>query len=139
MANMKNKTYKNFTDAFLELKELFPRISYGSIARELDITDSYAWDLPNRRRKSPIPKKMLIKLANVFRIKPNYFYEFRLQELLGFIDKNRKFLDYCLRQSVKYKGLDNPDDELEDIEFKKGVSPAPVQDDIEDTESNESA
>jgi len=116
---MKNKTYKSFGEAFLELKEEFPKISYGFIARELNITDSYAWNLPNRRRKSPIPKKILIKLAGVFRIKPNYFYEFRLQELLEFINKNRKFLDYCLRQSVKYKGLDSIDDEPEDIEAKK--------------------
>lgn len=100
---MKNKTYKNFGDAFLELKENSPDISYGKIARELDITDSYAWNLPNRRRKAPIPKKMLVEIAKVFKVKPSYFYEFRLQELLNFIDNERRFLDYCLRQSKKFK------------------------------------
>jgi len=123
---MKNKTYKNFGDAFLELKENFPNISYGKIARELDITDSYAWNLPNRRRKSPIPKKMLIELANVFKVKPSYFYEYRLQELLDFINKNRRFLDYCLRQSKKFKKVEKEynrpyekiEKELEEEEFE---------------------
>ena len=103
---MKNKTYKNFGDAFLELKEMFPSISYGKIARELEITDSYAWNLPNRRRTSPIPKKILVELAKVFKVKPSYFYEYRLQELLYFIDINRRFLDYCLRQSKKFKKVE---------------------------------
>ena len=123
---MKNKTYKNFGDAFLELKENFPNVSYGKIARELDITDSYAWNLPNRRRKSPIPKKMLIELANVFKVKPSYFYEYRLQELLDFINKNRRFLDYCLRQSKKFKKVEKEynrpyekiEKELEEEEFE---------------------
>lgn len=117
MGLMKSKTYKNFGDAFLELKENFSDISYGKIARELEITDSYAWNLPNRRRKSPIPKKHLISLAGVFRVKPSYFYEFRLQELLEFIDNNRRFIDYCLRQSKKFKKVeieyDRPIEEVE--------------------------
>jgi len=115
---MKSKTYKNFGDAFLELKDMFSSISYGKIARELEITDSYAWNLPNRRRKSPVPKKMLIKLAEVFRVKPSYFYEFRLQELLEFIDNNRRFLDYCIRQSKKFKKVEveygRPMEEIEE-------------------------
>ena len=125
---MKSKTYKNFGDAFLELKENFSDISYGKIARELEITDSYAWNLPNRRRKSPVPKKMLIKLAEVFRVKPIYFYEFRLQELLEFINNNRRFLDYCLRQSKKFKKveveygrpIEEVEEELEKTK-KKGI------------------
>ncbi len=103
---MKSKTYKDFGDAFLELKENFPDISYGKIARELEITDSYAWNLPNRRRRSPIPRKYLINLAGIFRVKPIYFYEFRLQKLLEFINNNRRFLDYCLRQSKKFKKVE---------------------------------
>ena len=121
---MKSKTYKDFGDAFLELKENSPDISYGKIARELEITDSYAWNLPNRRRRSPIPKKYLISLAEVFRVKPIYFYEFRLQELLEFIDNNRRFLDYCLRQSKKFKKVEvefgRPIEEIEkELEEKK--------------------
>ncbi len=121
---MKSKTYKDFGDAFLELKENSPDISYGKIARELEITDSYAWNLPNRRRRSPIPKKYLISLAKVFRVKPIYFYEFRLQELLEFIDINRRFLDYCLRQSKKFKKVEvefgRPIEEIEEeLEEKK--------------------
>ncbi len=115
---MKSKTYKDFGDAFLELKENFPDISYGKIARELEITDSYAWNLPNRRRRSPIPRKYLINLAEIFRVKPIYFYEFRLQELLEFINNNRRFLDYCLRQSKKFKKVeveyDRPIEEVEE-------------------------
>ena len=115
---MKSKTYKDFGDAFLELKENFSDISYGKIARELDITDSYAWNLPNRRRTSSIPKKYLIDLAKIFRVKPNYFYEYRLQELLEFVDKNRRFLDYCLRQSKKFKKVEveygRPIEEIEE-------------------------
>lgn len=99
---VKSKTYKNFGDAFLELKDMFPNISYGRIARELDITDSYAWNLPNRRRKSPIPKKYLISLAKIFHIKPQYFYEYRLGEVLDYIDNNRKFLDVVERAMRKY-------------------------------------
>ncbi|OFW47184.1 MAG: hypothetical protein A2163_04030 [Actinobacteria bacterium RBG_13_35_12] len=117
---MKNKTYKNFGDAFLELKEIFSSISYGKIARELDITDSYAWNLPNRRRKAPIPKKILIKLAEIFKVKPSYFYEFRLYELLDFLDENRRFLDHCLRQAKKYKSmLDTGKDIIREEEFKE--------------------
>ncbi|OFW61912.1 MAG: hypothetical protein A2Z35_04905 [Actinobacteria bacterium RBG_19FT_COMBO_36_27] len=117
---MKNKTYKNFGDAFLELKENFPTISYGKIARELDITDSYAWNLPNRRRKSPIPKKMLVQLAGVFKVKPSYFYEFRLYEMLDFINDNRRFLDHCLRQAKKYKtALETGKDIIREEEFKE--------------------
>jgi transcriptional regulator with XRE-family HTH domain len=120
---MKNKTYKNFGDAFLELKECFPTISYGKIARELDITDSYAWNLPNRRRKAPIPKRMLIELAKIFKVKPSYFYEYRLQELLEFIDNERRFLDYCLRQSKKFKKVETefgrPIEEIEEELEKK--------------------
>ncbi|MBA7582270.1 hypothetical protein ES708_24198 [subsurface metagenome] len=123
---MKSKTYKDFGDAFLELKENFPDISYGKIARELDITDSYAWNLPNRRRRSPIPRKYLINLAGIFRVKPIYFYEFRLQELLEFIDRNRRFIDYCIRQSKKFKKVeveyDRPIEEIEEeLEEKRGT------------------
>jgi len=122
---MKSKTYKNFGDAFLELKENFPNISYGKIARELDITDSYAWNLPNRRRKSPIPKKILTGIAKIFRVKPSYFYEYRLYELLDFIDNNRRFLDHCLRQAKKYKTIEKIGEEKikkgmeEEIEFEE--------------------
>jgi len=115
---MKSKTYKDFGDAFLELKDMFSNISYGKIARELEITDSYAWMLPNRRRKSPVPKKILIDLAEVFHVKPSYFYEFRLQELLEFINGNRRFLDYCLRQSKIFKKVEveygRPIEEIEE-------------------------
>jgi len=111
---MKNKTYKNFGDAFLELKEMFPSISYGKIARDLDITDSYAWNLPNRRRKSPIPKKYFIKLAKLFHIKPEYFFEYRLQNMLEFINKNRKFLNLIERAAKKYTSAEISEEELEE-------------------------
>ena len=115
---MKSKSYEDFGDAFLELKEMFPQISYGKIARELDITDSYAWNLPNRRRRSPIPRKYLIKLAEVFRVKTAYFYEYRLQEFLNFIDNNREFLDHCLRQAkrIDRKPTDKPEETIEEFE-----------------------
>jgi len=114
---MKSKSYKDFGDAFLELKEMFPSISYGKIARELDITDSYAWNLPNRRRKAPIPKKYFVLLAKVFRIKPEYFYEYRLRKVLDYINSNRKFLDVIERAMRKYKAEkvvedDEPEEEL---------------------------
>ena len=59
--------------------------------------------LANRKRANPPLDEVLNKIAKYFKIKPEYFYEYRLKILLEFIDSNREFLDHCLRQSKKYK------------------------------------
>jgi len=92
-----DKSYENFQDDFLKLKEKYPEISYGKIAHELDVSDAYAYNLPNRRRASFVPMKMIEKISKVFHVKPGYFYEYRLQKALGYIDKDRDFLDVVER------------------------------------------
>lgn len=100
---MIEKSYESFQDDFLKLKEKFPDISYGKIARELDVSDAYAYNLPNRRRASFVSMDMIEKIAKIFQVKPEYFYEYRLQKLLKYIDKDRKFLDTCEYQIRKRK------------------------------------
>lgn len=43
------------------------------------------------------------KLADLFNVEPDYFYENRLNRLLEIMDKDREFVDYCLRQYKKFR------------------------------------
>ena len=47
--------------------------------------------------------EVIKKIADFFNVTSDYFYEYRLNKLLNYIDKNREFLDYSLKQSRKYK------------------------------------
>lgn len=59
--------------------------------------------LANRRRANPPTDEVIKKIADFFHVTPDYFYEYRLKKLLNYIDKNRDFLDYSLKQTKKYK------------------------------------
>ena len=113
---MIKKSYENFQDDFFKLKEKFPNISYGKIARELDVSDAYAYNLPNRRRASFIPMVMIERIAKIFHVKPEYFYEYRLQVMLKKIDKDRKFLDTCEYHIKKRSAKEAPAVKKESLE-----------------------
>jgi len=98
---MGKKTYKSFGDAIDELR-MGAGLSYDRLSLEVGIAQSYLYHIVNRRKASA-PKNEIIKsLADFFHVDPGYFYEYRLRQLLEFIDQNREFVDYCLRQSKKF-------------------------------------
>jgi len=100
---MKNQTYKDFNDALIELKHINNDISYGKISMATGILESTLNALANRRRAHPPSDEIIKKISTFFKISPDYFYEYRLSRLLKIIDKNRDFLDYCLKQTASYK------------------------------------
>ena len=100
---MTKKTYEDFANAFYQLKKDNGDISYGKISLSVGILESTINALANRKRAKPPSDEVLKKISNYFKVKPEYFYEYRLKKLLEFIDSNREFLDHCLRHSKKYK------------------------------------
>lgn len=100
---MTNKTYDDFADAFYKLKKDNGDISYGKISLSIGILESTINALVNRKRANPPSDEIINKIAKYFKIKPEYFYEYRLKKLLEYIDSNREFLDDCLKQARKYK------------------------------------
>ena len=100
---MTNKTYDDFADAFYKLKKENGDISYGKISISLGIVESTINALVNRKRANPPSDEMIKKIAKFFSVKPDYFYEYRLKQLIDFINSNREFLDLCLKHSKKYK------------------------------------
>lgn len=100
---MSKKSYEDFANAFYQLKKDHGDISYGKISISTGIVESSINALANRRRSNPPSEIILKKIANFFEIKPEYFYEYRLKQLLEYIDSNREFLDDCLKQTRKYK------------------------------------
>ena len=99
---MSNKTYDDFADAFYNLKIENSNISYGKISLSTGILESTINALVNRKRANPPSNVVIKKIADFFKVKPQYFYEYRLRQLLEYIDNNREFLDYCLKQSKNY-------------------------------------
>lgn len=100
---MTNKTYDDFADAFYKLKIENGDISYGKISLSIGILESTINALVNRKRANPPSNLVIKKISDFFKVKPQYFYEYRLRQLLEYIDSNREFLDYCLKQINKYK------------------------------------
>ena len=100
---MSKKDYEDFANAFYQLKKDNGDVSYGKISLSIGMLESTINALANRKRANPPSDEVLNKIAKYFKIKPEYFYEYRLKKLLEYIDSNREFLDDCLKQSRKYK------------------------------------
>lgn len=100
---MSKITYEDFANAFYQLKKDNNDVSYGKISLSVGILESTINALANRKRARPPSDEVLNKIAKYFKIKPEYFYEYRLKKMLKFTDENREFLDDCLKQSKKYK------------------------------------
>ena len=120
----KKKTYRDFADALFELKKINDDISYGRISQKTGILEATVNALANRRRANPPKEEVMKKLADLFNVEPDYFYENRLNRLLEIMDKDREFVDYCLRQSKKFKKAEveygRPIEEVEEeLEEKK--------------------
>ena len=104
---MTKKTYEDFANAFYQLKIDHNDVSYGKISLSVGILESTINALVNRKRAKPPSDKVIKKISDYFKVKPEYFYEYRLKKLLEYIDSNREFLDDCLRQSKKYNKKNN--------------------------------
>ena len=100
---MSKKSYEDFANTFYQLKVDHDDISYGKISLSVGILESTLNALVNRKRSKPPTDKVIKKIADYFQVKSEYFYEYRLKQLLQYIDSNREFLDDCLKQSKKYK------------------------------------
>jgi len=112
-----NKTYKDFGLALEELREK-ARVSYDTIAFNIQHAQSYVYGICNRRTRN-LPKDSVVEeFANFFHVPPTYFYEYRLRRLLNFINENREFLDHCLRQAkrIDRKPTDKPEGTIEEFE-----------------------
>jgi len=113
-----DRNYKDFCDALYELKKKNYDISYGRIAKKTGLLEATVTALANRRRANPPDDNVIIKIAEAFNVKPEYFYDWRLKRFLEFVNDNREYLDHCEKESRK---------------FKKGVSPIPIQEYSEET------
>ena len=118
---MTKKSYDDFADAFYKLKKENGDISYGKISMATGILEATINALANRRRANPPTKETIDKIAKFFHVTPDYFYEWRLKKLLEFMNEKREFVDYCIRQSKKYK-KELPEEEVEpELMEKRGT------------------
>jgi transcriptional regulator with XRE-family HTH domain len=99
---MSDKTYKDFAEAFYQLKKKNYDISYGRIAQKTGILEATVNALANRRRANPPEDDIMAKIADCFNLTPDYFYEWRLKRFLEFLDENREFLDTCIKMARGY-------------------------------------
>ncbi len=113
----KNKTYLDFGVAMDELRKK-NGVSFDTMSFKIGIAQSYLWGLANRRRANMPKDELIEKIADYFHLSPSYFYEYRLKNLLKFINNNREYLDHCLRQAKRLtkKISDKPEEVLEDFE-----------------------
>lgn len=114
------RSYRNFRDDFLALKEQHPELSYGKLARMLKWSDSYMYNLVNRYRASFIPKKKMAEIAKIFHVAPEYFFEYRLQNLIEDIQREPESLDYAQKAVNRFQS-DNKLVKRETIEFDDGA------------------
>ena len=103
MSTNKNKIYtvKDFHVAFKELKEK-QKLSLGQIAIKTGLSKSFLSDIMNNKVLPP-KDEFIEKIAKAFGVDPNYFFEYRLRRLIDFINKNRDFLSYCVKESLSYQ------------------------------------
>ncbi len=113
----KKKTYLDFGVAMDELRKK-NGVSFDTMSFKIGIAQSYLWGLANRRRANMPKDELIEKIADYFSLPPSYFYEYRLKNLLKFIDNNREYLDHCLRQAKRLskKISDKPEEALEEFE-----------------------
>jgi len=114
---MSEKSYKNFGDATDELR-IKAGLSYDRMSLEVGIAQSYLYHIINRRKASAPKDEIIKKIAEFFHISPYYFFEYRMRRLEDYINKDRKFLDHCLRQAkrVDKKMTEGSEENIEDFE-----------------------
>lgn len=99
---MDKYTNKSFSEAFMELKEEL-NISLGQLAMKTGLSKSFLSDISNGKVLPP-KDEFIEKIAAAFKVKPEYFFEYRLRRFTEYINENRDFLDYCLKCKEEYLG-----------------------------------
>lgn len=112
---MQDKTYKDFSEAFYELKKKNYDISYGRISQKTGILEATINALANRRRANPPDDEVMRKIAECFNLTPDYFYEWRLKKFLSFLNENREFLDTCIKMARSYNTKANKEFKTESL------------------------
>lgn len=100
------KSYEDFEKAYYKLyyaEKIKSGLSFSKIAKKTDIIETTVTALASRRRKDPPSYEQMEKIAGVFNLEPEYFYDYRWKKVMDYLDKNRKFLDVVERVMKKYK------------------------------------
>jgi len=119
----RDRTYKDFGDALLELKEKNYNISFGRIAGKTGLLEATVTALANRRRANPPSDEVMIKIAECFNVRPEYFYEWRLKRFLELLDSNREILDQVEKITKGYKAIVKDENKyIESDEKKSGAN-----------------
>lgn len=111
------KTYEDF-GIMLEKLKIENGSAYERMGIEINMNPSTLQRMA-KTRAVKLPEYIVMeKVAKYFHLEAHFFYEYRLRKLLDFIDKDRKFLDHCLRQAKRLtkKISDKPEEALEDFE-----------------------
>lgn len=102
MNGYKNKNYtdKSFDVAFNDLKKEL-NISLGQISIRTGLSKSFLSDISNNKVLPP-KDEFIRKIAEAFKVDPDYFFEYRIRRLTEFINENRDFLESCINCKLDY-------------------------------------
>jgi len=111
------KTYEDFGIILEKLKNENGS-AYERMGIEINMNPSTLQRMAKTRAVKLPEYEVMEKVARYFHVEPYFFYEYRLRKLLDFIDKDRKFLDHCLRQAkrVDRKVSAKPEETIEEFE-----------------------
>ena len=100
---MDNRSFSN-KDFYLAFKDLKKKLnlSLGQISIKTGLSKSFLSDISNNKVLPP-KDKFIEKIAKAFGVEPSYFFEYRKRRLSEFFEKNREFLNTCIKQSREYK------------------------------------
>jgi len=103
VSTYKNKNYtdKSFHIAFKDLKEKL-NLSLGQISIKTGLSKSFLSDISNNKVLPP-KDEFIKKIAQAFKVDPNYFFEYRIRRLIEFINENRDFLQYYINCKSDYR------------------------------------
>ncbi|MHB1253019.1 MAG: hypothetical protein ACYCZ1_02520 [Candidatus Humimicrobiaceae bacterium] len=121
---MSNKTYKDFGEAIEDLRQN-ARISYDTIAFGIRRAQSYVYGICTRRKRQTPSYEQMKEFSDFFHVEESYFYEYRLRDMLEFVDKNREFLDHCQKERTKWNKKEDkefPTSTLSENKVKKEAS-----------------
>jgi transcriptional regulator with XRE-family HTH domain len=97
---MSDYTNKSFNEAFNNLKEK-SNISLGQISIKTGLSKSFLSDISNNKVLPP-KDEFIRKIAEAFKVSPDYFFEYRLRRFIEFINDNRDFLQSCMSSKSDY-------------------------------------
>jgi len=111
------KTYEDFGIILEKLKN-DRGSAYERMGIEINMNPSTLQRMAKTRAVKLPDYNVMEKVAGYFHLTPHFFYEYRLRKLLDFIDKDREFLDHCLRQAkrINKKISDKPEETIEEFE-----------------------